>query len=120
MKVTLCPECSSNKVEADVLNVEAECSSCGWKGPTKSLIVTMIGEDQLAIAERVSHDLLVLFSRFVTPAIGSCMVAAGLVGARTDREVLTRILKNSTVAAHEKALQTIEQIQKEQNGIPTA
>jgi len=120
MKVELCPNCMSNKVETSVLGITSQCVTCHWEGKTSELIVTQIKSDRLEIAETVSQTYMLLLSQRVTPILGGCMISAGLIGGNEDRGVLSRILREATLAAHKATLDTIEQIQKEQNGIATA
>jgi len=120
MNVEICPECASSKIEMDVLGLEAKCLACGWEGKHAALIKTQVKSDRLEIAEKVSQTFLLLLSQRATPVIGQCMALAGLIGGKEDKAILARVLRNSTIAAHKAALETLEQIQKEQHGIPTA
>lgn len=120
MKLELCPSCSSNKIETDVLGVTSTCLTCRWEGDTKKLIVTQTKSDRLEIAEKVSQTYLLLLTQRATPVIGECMIRAGLIGGNEGKTVLSRVLREVTLAAHKATLDTLEQIQKEQNGIATA
>lgn len=120
MKVELCPKCGASKIETDILGINSKCLTCGWAGMSTDLIVSKTDLDRLGIAETVSVTFLKILAEEAAPVLGRCMVLAGLVGGKEDKVVLARVIKNATVAAHKATLETLEQIQKEQNGIPTA
>jgi hypothetical protein len=119
MKVEFCPDCGSSKVMTNLLGTESACSSCSWKGEPKQLLAHSISANLEAIAARVSADYLIALSQMAAPAIGKAMVVSGVVGGKEPKEVLARIIRATTLAAHKATLLEIDAIQKEKRDVNT-
>lgn len=126
----LCPECGSGKIEMGALigeDMEATCLSCGWKGPHRELMASIIRQSDvssevgavlgspdlaLGIAQEVAKAYMVLIAKYAAQGLGLAMIEAGVIGKEQPKE-LTRLIRAASMGAHKATLEEIEAIQKE-------
>lgn len=126
LKVDLCPECGSGKVEHKgpagsiiTSDTQAVCNNCGWEGSFSDLVSSVVEDEggltadqTLQIAESISQEYLRKISQYAAQQIGIAMVESGIVGTRNvDR--LTKLIRAACIGAHKATLEEIERMQKE-------
>ena len=119
---TICPSCGSGKIGNNLGETDDGhrfCDDCGWKGGKSQLITVPLPKDSMSldasndrallIARHMSEQYLKLIYEKASPAIGRCILQAGLVGKK-DTKGLTRMLRAACMGAHKATLEEAEQL----------
>lgn len=114
MKVELCPECGSGKInKIDPLGSSVRCEGCSWVGAESGLIATDVKATTLDIAMHVSQVLLLALTKEASMPMGRAMISAGLITPSSDGSTVARVVKAAVLGAHRAILTEIDKFQKE-------
>lgn len=114
MKVQLCPECGSGKInKLDVLSGVCRCDACEWAGKEADLVSSNIAGSSLDVAIAVAQTLLLTITQHASIPIGQAMIEAGVLPASSSATTAARLVKAAMLGAHKAILDEVSKIQQE-------
>jgi hypothetical protein len=80
--------------------------------PTNPNSLDLREDRALHVAQQISHNLLLLLAQKASPAIGLCIIEAGICG-RKDVQSMKRLIKAACEGTHKAILDEADKISSE-------